>query len=75
MEASFEYPVPAVLLNCQASSSFGITLSDLLSEGQSITLDIYGHLISSMQNDIGDMIDDLVMPVPVHLDEKVESGS
>jgi integrase len=41
----------------------------------SITLDIYGHLISSMQNDIGDMIDDLVMPVPVHLDEKVESGS
>jgi hypothetical protein len=41
----------------------------------SITLDIYGHLISCMQNDIGDMIDDLVMPVAVHLDERVEPGS
>jgi hypothetical protein len=33
MEASFEYPVGAVLLNLEASFHFGNTLSELLSEG------------------------------------------
>jgi len=53
-----------------------ITVSRRLGHAKaSITLDVYGHLISSMQNDIGDMIDDLVMPVAVDLDEKVTPGS
>ncbi len=34
----------------------------------SITLDVYGHLIPSMQADAAEKIDDLVMPVPVQLD-------
>ena len=41
----------------------------------SITLDIYGHLIPTMQNEVAELIDDLVMPVAVKLDRKVESGS
>ena len=41
----------------------------------SITLDIYGHLIPTMQNEVAEMIDDLVMPVAVKLEKKVESGS
>ena len=53
-----------------------ITVSRRLGHAKaSITLDVYGHLISSMQNDIGDLIDDLVMPVAVQLDEKVRTGS
>lgn len=53
-----------------------ITVSRSLGHANaSITLDIYGHLISSMQNDIGDMNDDLVMPVAIDLDEKVSPGS
>ena len=31
----------------------------------SITLDIYGHLIPSMQNEAAEIIDDLITPVPV----------
>jgi integrase len=41
----------------------------------SITLDIYGHLIPTMQNEVAEMIDDLVMPVAVKLKKKVEPGS
>jgi integrase len=41
----------------------------------SITLDVYGHLIPSMQSEVAEMIDDLVMPIAVQLDEKVEPGS
>jgi integrase len=53
-----------------------ITVSRRLGHAKaSITLDVYGHLISSMQNDIGDMIDDLVMPGAVDLEEKVTPGS
>jgi integrase len=32
----------------------------------SITLDIYGHLIPSMQNEAAELMDDLVMPIPLH---------
>jgi hypothetical protein len=35
----------------------------------------YGHLIPTMQNDVAEMIDDLVMPVAVKLEKKVEAGS
>jgi integrase len=38
----------------------------------SITLDIYGHLIPTMQTEVAEMIDDLVMPVTVRLEKKVE---
>ncbi len=41
----------------------------------SITLDIYGHLIPTMQNEVAELIDDLVMPMAVQLDKKVEPGS
>jgi hypothetical protein len=41
----------------------------------SITLDIYGHLIPTMQTEVAEMIDDLVMPVTVQLDKKVEPDS
>ena len=40
----------------------------------SITLDIYGHLITAMQTEVAKMIDNLVMPVTVQLDKKVEPG-
>jgi hypothetical protein len=39
MEASLSIPLPAVLLNVEASSLFGNTLSDLLSEGQTQAID------------------------------------
>jgi integrase len=38
----------------------------------SITLDVYGHLIPTMQNELAEMIDDLVMPTAVQIDQKVE---
>jgi integrase len=37
----------------------------------SITLDVYGHLIPGMQSEVADLIDDLVTPVAVHIDQKV----
>jgi integrase len=33
----------------------------------SITLDVYGHLIPGMQSQVAEMLDDLVMPIPVNL--------
>jgi integrase len=39
-----------------------------------ITLDVYGHLIPSMQSEVAELIDDLVMPVAVQLAKKIESG-
>ena len=35
----------------------------------SITLDVYGHLIPSMQIDAANKIDELIMPVAVQLDK------
>ena len=32
----------------------------------SITLDIYGHLIPSMQSEAAEMIDELITPIPLH---------
>ena len=53
-----------------------ITISRRLGHAKaSITLDVYGHLIPSMQGEVAEMIDDLVMPVPVQLDTKAEQGS
>jgi integrase len=53
-----------------------ITVSRRLGHAKaSITLDIYGHLIPSMQTEVAEMIDELVMPVTVQLDKKVEPGS
>ena len=37
----------------------------------SITLDVYGHLIPGMQSEVAEIIDDLVTPVAVHIDQKV----
>jgi integrase len=37
----------------------------------SITLDIYGHLIPGMQSEVADLIDELVMPVAIQIDQKV----
>ena len=49
-----------------------ITVSRRLGHAKaSITLDIYGHLIPTMQTEVAEMIDELVMPVAVQLDEKV----
>lgn len=40
-----------------------ITVSRRLGHARgSITLDIYGHLIPTMQNEVAELIDDLVMP-------------
>lgn len=36
----------------------------------SITLDVYGHLIPSMQNEAAELIDELIMPIPVQLDQQ-----
>jgi integrase len=33
----------------------------------SITLDVYGHLIPGMQSQAAEMLDDLVMPIPVDI--------
>jgi integrase len=53
-----------------------ITVSRRLGHAKaSITLDVYGHLIPTMQNDLGDRIDECVTPVPVQLEQKVEPGS
>jgi integrase len=53
-----------------------ITVSRRLGHAKvSITLDIYGHLIPTAQTGVAEMIDDLVMPVTVQLDKKVELGS
>jgi integrase len=53
-----------------------ITVSRRLGHaGTSITLDVYGHLIPSMQNEVADLFDDLVMTIAVQIDEKVEPGS
>jgi integrase len=50
-----------------------ITVSRRLGHAKaSITLDVYGHLIPSMQSEVAEMIDDLVIPVAVQLDGKVE---
>jgi hypothetical protein len=38
----------------------------------SSTLDVYGHLIASNQNKMAELIDELVIPMAVQLDEKVE---
>jgi integrase len=35
----------------------------------SITLDVYGHLIPSMQAEAAELMDELIMPVPVQLDQ------
>jgi integrase len=32
----------------------------------SITLDVYGHLIPSMQSEAAEMIDELITPIPLH---------
>ncbi len=48
-----------------------ITVSGRLGHAKaSITLGIYGHLIPTMQTEVEEMIDDLVMPVTVQLDKK-----
>lgn len=53
-----------------------ITVSRRLGHARaSITLDIFGHLIPTMQNEVAELIDDLVMPMAVQLDKKVEPGS
>jgi len=50
-----------------------ITISRRLGRTKaSITLDVYEHLIPGIQSEVEDSIDDLVMPVAVQLDEKVE---
>jgi integrase len=50
-----------------------ITVSRRLGHAKaSITLDIYGHLIPTMQTEVAEMIDNLVIPVTVQLDKKVE---
>jgi integrase len=36
----------------------------------SITLDVYGHLIPGLHSEIGDMLDELITPIPVHIDRK-----
>lgn len=38
----------------------------------SITLDVYGHLIPTMQEEMADMIDDLVMPTAVQIEKKLK---
>jgi len=53
-----------------------ITVSRRLGHAKaSITLDVYGHLLPNMQSEVAEMIDDLVMPVAVQLEKKVEQGS
>ena len=37
----------------------------------SITLDVYGHLIPGMQSEVADLIDELVLPVAIQIDQKV----
>ena len=50
-----------------------ITVSRRLGHARaSITLDVYGHLISSSQNDVAELIDNLLLPIAVQFDHKVE---
>lgn len=50
-----------------------ITVSRRLGHARaSITLDVYGHLIPSMQSEVAELIDDLVTPVAVKLDQTLE---
>jgi integrase len=37
----------------------------------SITLDVYGHLIPGKQSEVAELIDGLVVPVAVQIDQKV----
>ena len=37
----------------------------------SITLDVYDHLIQGMQSEVAELIDELVMPVAVQIDQNV----
>jgi integrase len=47
-----------------------ITVSRRLGHAKaSITLDVYGHLIPSMQSKVAELIDDLVMPVAVQINQ------
>ena len=42
----------------------------------SITLDVYGHLIPQMQDEVAQLIDDLITPIELHLDlNNVRSNS
>ncbi len=51
-----------------------ITVSRRLGHARaSITLDVYGHLISTSQNDVAELIDNLLLPIAVQFDHKVES--
>jgi len=50
-------------------------VNDYFHARASITLDIYWHLIPTMQTEVSEMIDDLVMPAMAQLDKKVEPGS
>ena len=50
-----------------------ITVSRRLGHARaSITLDVYGHLMPTMQEELADMIDDLVMPTAVQIDQKLK---
>jgi integrase len=50
-----------------------ITVSRRLGHARaSITLDVYGHLIPSMQSEVAELIDELVTPVAVKLDQTLE---
>ena len=50
-----------------------ITVSRRLGHARaSITLDVYGHLISTSQNDVAELIDNLLLPIAVQFDQKVE---
>jgi len=37
----------------------------------SITMDVYGHLLLSMQDGVAELVDDLVTPTEVKLDEYI----
>ena len=51
-----------------------ITVSRRLGHARaSITLDIYGHLIPTMQDGVAEMIDNLVIPVPVQIKESAKT--
>jgi integrase len=53
-----------------------ITVSRRLGHAKaSITLDIYGHLIPSMQGEIAELIDELVMPVPIQIEHDANLGT
>jgi integrase len=37
----------------------------------SMSLDVYGHLLPGMHSEVAELMDDLVMPVAVQIDQKV----